>query len=92
VPAGFFVRDQNESGIMLAPVAARNPGPDVDPSASPIFDPHDFGGTIGVFLERRGYRTASGDKVAVGDKAGILMKLPPAGDRPRRPHTDRGNP
>jgi hypothetical protein len=85
VPAGFFVQDQNESGIMLAPIAARNPGPDVDPSASPIFDPHDFGGKIGVFLERRGYRTASGDKVTVGDKAGVLMKLPPVGTAPGDP-------
>jgi hypothetical protein len=85
VPAGFFVQDQDDFGIMLAPIAARNPGPGVDPSASPIYDPRDFTGKIGVFLERRDYRAVTGDEVAVGDKTGLLMKLPPNGTAPGDP-------
>ncbi|WP_306206428.1 hypothetical protein [Actinoplanes sp. RD1] len=73
VPEGYFIQKADWTGLMIAPNWAKNPGPHVDPSKSPIYDPADFTGKIGVFLESREFRgELSGDTLTVGGKEAIL--------------------
>ncbi|WP_305787064.1 hypothetical protein [Symbioplanes lichenis] len=73
VPEGFFIQNADWTGLTIAPDSAKNPGPDVDPSTSPMYDPRDYTGKIAVFLEMREFRgELSGDKLTVGGKEAIL--------------------
>lgn len=76
VPEGFFVQKDYYGGLTLAPDAARDPGPDVDPSATPLYDPDMLSGKIGIYLEQREYRgPLSGDRVTVAGKQAIVHRI-----------------
>jgi hypothetical protein len=75
VPEGYFIQTNDKSSLLLAPNRAKNPGPNVDPSKAPVYDPQMFVDKIGVFLQSRDYRGPSGGKpVKVGDHNGVLVK------------------
>ncbi|WP_430781908.1 hypothetical protein [Actinoplanes sp. G11-F43] len=80
VPAGWFVQSDDESHLTLAPEKVRNPGPNVDPSANPVYDSSTYVGKIGVFLESKDQSGPpfEGTAVTVGDRAGVLLKSLPA--------------
>lgn len=79
VPAGFFVQNDDEGGLTIAPDAAKNPPPDVDPSKAPIYDPRDLGGKIGIYLEPTWYREGNddGEKVSVGGHQAVIHGIGP---------------
>ncbi|SDT22542.1 hypothetical protein [Actinoplanes derwentensis] len=78
VPEGFFVQKDYYGGLTIAPDAARNPGPDVDPSVDPLYDPEIFTGKIAIFLENKFYRgELTGDTVTVAGKKAILHSIGP---------------
>ncbi|GAA1656855.1 hypothetical protein [Actinoplanes couchii] len=80
VPAGWFIQSDDNYSLTLAPEKVRNPGPDVDPSAQPEYDPANFVGKIGIFLESRDQSGPGRDGIdlTVGDGTGVLVKhLPP---------------
>jgi hypothetical protein len=88
VPDGWFVQGRESFELVIAPKAVQNPGPDVDPSKDPIYDPRDYRGKIAVFLQSKdegGPR--DGKDVKVGDSAGVLVKSLPA-QVPGRPSAD----
>ncbi|GLY95562.1 hypothetical protein [Actinoplanes sp. NBRC 103695] len=74
VPDGWFVQAVNEYALVIAPDKAKNPGPGVDPSKAPIYDPGDYSNKIAVFLESKDAGTPQGEKIKVGDGDGILRK------------------
>lgn len=74
VPDGWFVQAVNEYALVIAPNKAKNPGPDVDPSKAPIYDPGDYSNKIAVFLESKDSGTPQGEPIKVGDGEGILRK------------------
>ncbi|MFG1610724.1 hypothetical protein [Actinoplanes sp. NPDC049265] len=76
VPDGWFVQSVNESSLVIAPNKAKNPGPDVDPSKSPIYDPNDFRDKIAVMLQSKDEKPPKGEKIKVGDGEGILRQSP----------------
>jgi hypothetical protein len=81
VPAGWFVQTDDTGSLTLAPDAAKNPGPDVNPSESPLHDPRSFVGKIGIMLESKDQNGPWGEgiKVKVGDNDGTLLKSPTEG-------------
>lgn len=88
VPDGWFVQGRESYNLVIAPKAVQNPGPDVDPSKDPMYDPADYSGKIAVFLQSKdedGPR--EGKEVKVGDKAGVLVKSLPA-QVPGQPSAD----
>lgn len=68
VPEGFFIQDQSEYGLMLAPTSAQNPGPDASTTGDSIHNPSYFGGKIGVYVQVHGYIPDDGKGVKVGTK------------------------
>ncbi|GAA0808912.1 hypothetical protein [Spirilliplanes yamanashiensis] len=73
VPEGWFIQGDEDFNLVLAPVRAQNPGPDVDPSKAPIFDPRDYSDKIAIFLANREIeRPNGGTPVTVGAKKGVL--------------------
>jgi hypothetical protein len=78
VPTGFFVQDDDPHSLTIAPNAAKNPPPGADPSKSPMYDPKDLTGKIGIYLEKRGYRAdLHGDKVTVAGREAVLNPVGP---------------
>ncbi|WP_203830500.1 hypothetical protein [Actinoplanes palleronii] len=78
VPAGFFVQNDDEGGLTIAPDAVRDPSPGVDPSKAPMYDPRDLGGKIGIYLEQRAYRDpVDGEKVTVAGHEAVLHPIGP---------------
>jgi len=78
VPEGYFIQNDDEGGLTIAPNSAQNPGPDVDPSKAPLYNPRDLGGKIGIYLERKDSRGAvSGEKVAVGTHRAVMHPIGP---------------
>ena len=96
VPDGWFIQADNKYGLLIAPESARNPGPDVNPSKDPVYDPQSFVDKIGIMLESRDVHGPSrpGTTVQVGDRKGTLLKsLPgqtPDGPVPPAPGGDTG--
>jgi hypothetical protein len=96
VPAGYFIQTDNDYSLLLAPDAAKNPGPDVNPSKSPVYDPNSFVGKIGIMLESKDQNGPSrdGTDVKVGDRDGTLLKslpgMTPDGPMPTRADGDTG--
>jgi len=76
VPDGWFVQSVNENSLVIAPDKAKNPGPDVDPSKSPIYDPNDFRGKIAVFLQSKDETAPTGETTEVNGREMILRKSP----------------
>jgi hypothetical protein len=75
VPDGWFVQGINEYELVIAPDKAKNPGPDVNPSKSPVYDPRDYTDKIAVFLESKDNpHPTEGKKVKVGDLDGFMRK------------------
>jgi hypothetical protein len=79
VPDGWFIQSDDNYSLLLAPIKAKNPGPGVDPSKAPIYDPQSFVGKIGIMLESRDQHGPSraGTTVKVGDRTGTLLKSLP---------------
>ena len=78
VPDGYFIQSDDEGGLTIAPDAAKNPGPGVDPSKSPMYDPRDLGGKIGIYVEQKAYRGAvDGEQVTVAGHPAILHPIGP---------------
>jgi hypothetical protein len=53
MPEGWFIQTVNDYYLMIAPNWARSPGPGVDPSKSPVYDPSFTTGKISISLESR---------------------------------------
>ncbi len=96
VPAGWFIQTDNNYSLLLAPDRAKNPGPDVNPSKSPVHDPNSFVDKIGITLESKDQSGPSRDgiDVKVGDRDGTLLKslpgMTPDGPAPTRADGDTG--
>ncbi|GAA2597013.1 hypothetical protein GCM10010435_90350 [Winogradskya consettensis] len=76
VPDGYFVQNDDFTGLTIAPDRFKNPGPDVNPSTEPMYDPRVLTGKIGVYLERKDYRgELSGEKLTVGDYQAVLHTI-----------------
>jgi hypothetical protein len=94
VPDGWFVQGRESFELVIAPKAVQNPGPDVDPSKDPIYDPRDYRGKIAVFLQSKDESgPRDGKEVRVGDKDGVLVKSLPAqvpGEPSADPAADSG--
>ncbi|MEV4345292.1 hypothetical protein AB0J83_12520 [Actinoplanes sp. NPDC049596] len=76
VPAGWFIQNDDNYSLVFAPDKAKNPGPDVNPSADPLYDPNSFMDKIVVMLESKDQSGPSrkGKTVKVGDQEGLLLK------------------
>ncbi|XVU26082.1 hypothetical protein ACQPZJ_03200 [Actinoplanes sp. CA-054009] len=76
VPSGWFIQNDDNYSLVFAPEKAENPGPDVNPSADPLYDPNSFVDKIVVMLESKDQSGPSrdGKKVKVGDQDGLLLK------------------
>ncbi|MFG1996744.1 hypothetical protein ACGFJ7_42880 [Actinoplanes sp. NPDC048988] len=96
VPSGWFIQNDDNYSLVFAPEKAKNPGPDVDPSADPIYDPNHFADKIVVMLESKDQSGPGreGKKVKVGDQDGVLLKslqdMTPDGPAPTAPGGDTG--
>jgi hypothetical protein len=96
VPAGYFIQADDNFSLLLAPDSAKNPGPDVDPSTSPVFDPSSYADKITIMLESKDQHGPSrdGTKVQVGEHEGTLLKSlrgeTPDGPAPTAPGGDTG--
>jgi hypothetical protein len=78
VPDGYFIQNDDEGGLTIAPVAVKNPSPGIDPSKSPMYDPLSLRGKIGIYLELKAYRgELDGEKLTVGDYPAILHPIGP---------------
>jgi hypothetical protein len=78
VPEGFFIQKDYYGGLTIAPVSARNPAPDVDPSKSPMYDPQSLEGKIAVYLEQKEYRgEVAGERITVGGFPAVLHPIGP---------------
>ncbi|BCY10855.1 hypothetical protein [Actinoplanes sp. L3-i22] len=79
VPEGYFVQNDDEGGLTIAPDAVRNPPAGIDPSKAPMYDPRDLGGKIGIYLEPKFYRegTDDGEKVTVGGHPAVIHGIGP---------------
>lgn len=76
VPEGYFVQNDDETGLTIAPDAVRDVPPGVDPSASPMYDPRMYTGKIGIFLERRSDRgDTDGEKVIVSGQKAVMHPI-----------------
>ncbi|MCO8273573.1 hypothetical protein M1L60_23540 [Actinoplanes sp. TRM 88003] len=76
VPDGWFVQTSELGYVTIAPDKAKNPGPDVDPSADPVYNKDSFVDKIAVMLESKDQSGPGreGKTVKVGDRDGILVK------------------
>lgn len=79
VPEGYFIQNDDEGGLTIAPDAVKNPPANVDPSKAPMYDPRDLGGKIGIYLEPKFYRegTDDGEKVTVGGNPAVIHGIGP---------------
>ncbi|MEV6629678.1 hypothetical protein AB0M54_02855 [Actinoplanes sp. NPDC051470] len=76
VPDGWFVQAIDTYSLVIAPNKAKNPGPDVDPSKAPIYDPNNFRGKIAVFLQSKDEKAPTGKTTTVNGREMILRKSP----------------
>lgn len=76
VPAGWFIQADDEGALVLAPEEAKNPGPDVNPSTSPLFDPRSFADKIAIMLQSKDQGAPEGEKVKAGDKDAVRVPSP----------------
>ncbi len=81
--------------MVIAPDKAKNPGPDVNPSTQPLYDPQNYTGKITVMLQSRDQTSVpEGTRVTVGGKPGVLVKSEPGetpdGPRPTPADGDTG--
>jgi len=77
-PDGFFIQNDDEGGLTIAPVAVQHPGPGVDPSQDPMYDPRDLTGKIGIYLETKEYRgELTGEKLTVAGHESVLHSVGP---------------
>ena len=75
VPQGYFVQKDYYGGLTIASNRVRNPGPGVDPSKDPMYDPQDMTGKIAVFLEQRAFRgEVTGERLTVGGHEAVLLR------------------
>lgn len=74
VPDGWFVQSISQSALVIAPDKVKNPGPDVDPSKAPEYDPEMYVGKIAVFLESKDAGAPEGKSITVGGREGVLRK------------------
>ncbi|GAB7040057.1 hypothetical protein JCM9533A_39070 [Catenuloplanes niger JCM 9533] len=81
VPQGFFVQNQDEYELVLAPERAKSPGPGDDP-ASELFNPRVYTDKIAVFLEVTDFMVnPTGDEqFTIGDRPAALRTIPAEGD------------
>ena len=77
VPDGWFVQAVNTSELVIAPDKAKNPGPDVDPSKAPVYDPRDYRDKIAVFLQSKDEKAPEGKPTEVNGREMILRKSVP---------------
>ncbi|SNY62177.1 hypothetical protein [Paractinoplanes atraurantiacus] len=97
VPSGWFIQNDDNYSLVFAPEKAKNPGPDVNPSADPLYDPNSFVDKIVVMLESKDQSGPSrdGKKVKVGDQEGLLLKslpgMTPDGKESPAPGGDTGS-
>ena len=74
VPDGWFVQAVNEYELVIAPDKAKNPGPDVEVSKSPVYDPRDYRDKIAVFLASKDEAAPKGPFIKIGDREGVVRK------------------
>ncbi|MBL7257226.1 hypothetical protein [Paractinoplanes lichenicola] len=76
VPDGWFVQASEQGYLTIAPEKAKNPGPDVNPSADPVYNEDSFVDKIAIMLESKDQSGPGreGKAVKVGDKNGVLLK------------------
>ena len=74
VPQGWFVQNLNEFELVIAPDKAKNPGPNVNPSKSPIYDPRDYSNKIAIFRQSKDEKSPQGKTTEVGGADVILSK------------------
>jgi hypothetical protein len=74
VPRGWFVQNLNQYELVIAPDKAKNPGPNVDPSKSPLYDPRDYSNKIAVFMQSRDEKPPQGKTTKVGGADVILSR------------------
>ena len=79
VPDGWFVQAVDKYSLVIAPDKAKNPGPDVDPSKAPIYDPNNFRGKIAVFLQSKDEKAPRGKTTEVNGRE-MIMRKDPRGD------------
>jgi hypothetical protein len=73
VPDGWFIQMSDPYGLVMAPNTARNPGPDVNPSAAPLYDPRRFDGKIAITLQSKDATLPKGaPRFAWNDYSGVL--------------------
>ncbi|MET0425341.1 MAG: hypothetical protein ABW046_15765 [Actinoplanes sp.] len=78
VPDGYFIQNDDETGLTIAPISVQSKPPGIDPSKAPMYDPRDLGGKIGIYLEQKEYRGAvDGEKVTVAGRPAILHPIGP---------------
>jgi hypothetical protein len=79
VPEGYFIQNDDEGGLTIAPDAVQHPSPGIDPSKAPMYNPRDLGGKIGIYLERKDTRgnNADGEKVTVAGHPAIMHPIGP---------------
>lgn len=77
VPDGWFVQNVNEYELMIAPEKVRTPGPAINPSTAPVYDPETAIDKIAVFLSSKDEGEPRGKKIKVGDRDGVLRRATP---------------
>lgn len=96
VPAGWFIQSDEVVSLTLAPISAKNPGPEVDPSKSPVYDPASFVGKIGIVLESKDQHgpRKGGTAIKAAGQDGTLLKslrgVTPDGPMPTAAGGDTG--
>jgi len=74
VPQGWFVQNLNKYELVIAPDKAKNPGPNIDPSKSPIYNPRDYSNKIAIFMQSKDEKSPQGKTTKVGGADVILSK------------------
>jgi hypothetical protein len=78
VPDGYFIQNDDRTGLTIAPTSVRSRPPGIDPSKAPMYDPRDLTGKIGIYLETKEYRGAvDGEQVTVAGRPAILHPIGP---------------
>jgi hypothetical protein len=95
VPDGWYVQSDNRYNLLIAPERAKHPGPGVDPSKAPVYDPSSYVDKIGITLSSRDNgHPRPGSPVKVGDRDGVLVKsergMTPDGPAPTAANGDPG--
>jgi hypothetical protein len=79
VPDGWFVQARDEYSLIIAPNKVKNPGPDVDPSKDPVYDPKNATEKIAVFLQSKDEKAPTGKTTEVNGRE-VIMRKDPRGD------------